>query len=74
MLTPDLVITLGTITATGLVGWGQLRNRVDNLDKKLDGLDAGKANKETVDAHFDAVVQRLERIEGKLDRNTLNGG
>lgn len=73
-LTPDVMIALGTVAGGGLVAWGTLRNRVDTLDKKADALVATKAEKEVVDAHFDAVIQRLTRIESKLDRNTNGGG
>ena len=59
----EIWLALGTIAGGGLIAWGQLRSRVDGVEKAVDT----KAGKDVVDAHFDAVVQRLERIENKLD-------
>ena len=56
-------LALVMVAGGGLIAWGQLRSRVDGVEKAVDT----KAGRDVVDAHFDAVVQRLERIENKLD-------
>lgn len=48
----------------GLIAWGSLTTRVDNMKETLDV----KANRETVDSQFAAVNQSLGRIEAVLSK------
>ena len=51
----------------GLIAWGVLSAKVDNIEKDVEG----KANKETVDSQFAAVNQSLGRIEATLSNLTV---
>lgn len=53
-------------TIAGAIAWGRMNQRVDAHTIEL----ALKAPREVVEVQFDAVIERLERIERKLDRNT----
>ena len=50
----------------GAVAWGQLKNAVHAQGKSLDG----KADKAVVDVKFDAVIERLDRIDRGIERLT----
>lgn len=50
--------------AGGLVAWGDLRAKVGELRKDVDG----KASREIVEHQYAEIVNRLARIEGKLDQ------
>lgn len=65
----ELLEVLGVValpTLGGAVAWGRLNQRVAQHDKDIED----KAGKDVVDAKFDAVIDRLDRIEAKLDRNS----
>ena len=63
------LIPLALVAGGGLVAWGELRGRVNNLKQDVDD----KASRDVMEAHFEAVLQRLTRIEEKLDRSALGG-
>lgn len=69
MIDLSMLVTVAVPTGAGLIAWGTLKQRVEGVEKDVDE----KASKEVVDAHFDAVIERLERMERKLDRNTGEG-
>ena len=58
-----VVLTVVPLTGGGLIAWGRIRSEVDDVRKDLDL----KANKETVEVQYDAIMERLDRIEGKMD-------
>lgn len=68
MTLPDLsTLTAIAVPAIGgILAYGKLQQRVNAVEKDIEK----KAEKEVVDVHFNAVVERLERIERKLDRQT----
>lgn len=48
----------------GLIGYGSLKSDVRHVQAEVDR----RAPQAVVDAKLDAIIQRLERIERKLDR------
>lgn len=62
----EVLMAVAVPTLAGAAGYGRLSRSVSQHDKDLEG----KASKEVVDTKFDAVIERLDRIEGKLDRNS----
>lgn len=65
----DVAVAAAIPTLGVAVAWGRVTNGVKNMQKELDG----KAEKDVVDVKFDAIIERLERMENKMDRNTRNG-
>ena len=51
-----------SMAVAGLLGWGALKADVINLRRDVDQ----KANKETVDVQYNAILQRLDAIDRKL--------
>lgn len=44
------------LAIAGLIGWGTLREKVDNTARAMDG----KANRETVEVQFNAIMRELQ--------------
>lgn len=63
-LTPDLLLAAGIPLIVAAVGYGVLRQRVDQHDKAL----TEKADKAVVDAHLAHIDKRFDTVEQKLDR------
>ena len=63
---PELehLIPAAVVAGGGLIAWGEMRSKVRGLREDM----AEKANREAVKVHFEAVLQRLTRIEAKIDR------
>lgn len=57
------LLVLLPFAIAGLVGWGVLKSDVAHLHDDVEA----KATRETVQAQYDAIVQRLDRIERKID-------
>jgi len=51
------------LAIAGLIAYGTLREKVDNTAAALDR----KANRETVDVQYNAILQRLDAIDRKLE-------
>jgi hypothetical protein len=64
-------LTIGTITAAlaGLIGYGELKQRVKTNTKTIDKL----ATDEKLDLVHSSLEGRLVRIENKLDKANGNG-
>ena len=60
---------LAVVAGAGLVAWGEMRSRVNGLRRDVED----KAEKEVVEVKFEAIIERLERMETKLDRNSRGG-
>lgn len=52
------------VLAAALIGYGDLLARVKRLQRDVDA----KASKELLDAHFNEIIRRLDRIENGLER------
>ena len=63
-----IVIALATLAGGGLIAWGRLNQRVGQHDKDIEG----KAEKEVVEVKFDAIVERLDKIDRGIER-LVNG-
>ena len=58
------VLQLVIPTAVALMGYGALKADVRNLREQVDT----KASRETIEAQYQSIMQRLDRIERKLDQ------
>lgn len=50
------------LALAGLVAWGRLNARADALERALEG----KANRETVEAQYNAILRELADIKAEL--------
>ena len=50
-------------TAIALISYGTLRSDVKHLESEMQG----KATRETIQAQYQDILQRLDRIERRLD-------
>lgn len=73
MLDLATMVAIGVPTGGGLVAWGVLKQKVERQAEDIGKLDREKASNDVVNAHFTNIVERLDRMEKKLDRNTSNG-
>ena len=60
----EVLAVVAIPTVSGAVAWGQLRQQVSTQAKEIDG----KASKDVVDTKFDAVLERLDRIDRGIER------
>ena len=58
-----IVLQFATPIAIALVGYGVLKADVRHLQEDMQT----KASRETIQAQYDAIRERLDRIERKLD-------
>lgn len=63
-MNPDLLFAAGFPLVIAAVGYGVLRQRVEQHDRAL----VEKADKAVVDAHLAHIDKRFDTLEGKLDR------
>ena len=63
MVDIPILIAIAIPTGGGLIAWGALKQEQKDLRADVDT----KAPREVVDAQYDAILQRLERIERKID-------
>lgn len=54
---------VAVVAGGGLVAWGEMRAKVNGLRRDVDG----KASGELVEHQYEEIVNRLARIERKLD-------
>ena len=66
----EILAAIAVPTLGGAVAWGKIDQAVKAVAKELDT----KATKEVVDVQYNSMIERLDRIERKLDRNTTSGG
>ena len=60
----DILTAIGIPIAAGAVGYGRLNQKVDDIGKDVEN----KANKDVVDVQYNAILERLDRMESKMDR------
>ena len=58
------LIPLALVAGGGLVAWGELRSKVNGIRKDVED----KAEKDVVNVQFNAVIERLDRIERGIDK------
>ena len=51
------------VAGTGLVAWGEGRARLHALTKAVDD----KASKDVIEVQYETIIERLGRIERRLD-------
>ena len=66
----EVLAAIAVPTLGGAVAWGKISNEVKAVAKEVET----KATKEVVDVQYNSMIERLDRIERKLDRNTTSGG
>ena len=60
------LLPVALVAGGGLVAWGEMRSKVNGIRKDVEG----KAEKDVVEVKFDSIIERLARMETKLDRNS----
>lgn len=66
MLLSETALSYWPVAATagvGLVVWGETRAKVATLRKDVEE----KASREVVNAHYDEIIRRLDRIEDRVN-------
>lgn len=57
-------VTLLPLVIAAIIGWGTLRSDVNHLEAAVET----KANRETVDAEYQAILRELQEIHIQLQR------
>ncbi len=59
-----VMVVVVPLAIAGLIAFGQIRSDVQHVEDQLDT----KANAETVEVQYDAIIQRLDDLKADIER------
>lgn len=65
-----VILALANLLAVGTL-YGTMRAQVDEAQRNIQELKAGKVEQKQFDELRDDIIRRLDRIESKVDRDKL---